>query len=125
MMVALVTDMMVALVADDTVGPRPLACRSYGGPVIWFEAFWQLVSVLTAAGPTGLLVGTGAVAGLLLIVALSAGVLWGRRPTGADSRDAGRTLRQQAARTGVPRHRDPDASGRIRPRGPTRAFAAA
>ncbi|WP_430782135.1 DUF6412 domain-containing protein [Actinoplanes sp. G11-F43] len=34
-------------------------------------------------------------------------------------------LRSRAVRAGVPRHRDPDAPGRTRPRGPTGAPAAA
>lgn len=93
--------------------------------MIWFEAYWRLVSVLTEAGPTGLLVGAGAIAGLLAIALLASSVLAGHGAAAADSRFTGRALRQRADRTGVPRHRDPDASGRVRPRGPTRVPAAA
>ncbi|WP_242625079.1 DUF6412 domain-containing protein [Krasilnikovia cinnamomea] len=89
--------------------------------MIWFEAFWQVVSVLTDAGPTGLLAGTGAVASVLLIVALAAGVLLSRRAASANPGITHRALRERAGRTGVPRHRDPDAAGRTRPRGPTGA----
>lgn len=93
--------------------------------MIWFEAFWHLVSVLTEAGPTGLIVGAGAVAGVLLIAVLTAGVLLGRRAAAPDPRVTRRVLQDRAGRSGVPRHRDPDAPGRTRPRGPTGAPAVA
>ncbi|MEV6597898.1 DUF6412 domain-containing protein [Actinoplanes sp. NPDC051346] len=93
--------------------------------MIWWEALWRLVSVLTEAGPTGLLVGTGVMAGVLLSAVVTAGVLLGRRAPVADPRVIVRVLRTRAGRTGVPRHRDPDASGRTRPRGPTGRVAAA
>lgn len=93
------------------------------GGVTWFEAFWQLVSVLTEPGPAGLLVGAGV--GVLLIAALTAGVLLGRRAAVPDRPVTRRVLREHAGRTGVPRHRDPDAAGRTRPRGPTGALAVA
>ncbi|GAB1691189.1 DUF6412 domain-containing protein [Krasilnikovia sp. M28-CT-15] len=93
--------------------------------MIWFEAFRLLVSMLTEAGPTGLLVGTGAVAGVLLIAALAAGVVLSSRATAVHPRIRLRALRDRAGRTGVPRHRDPDAAGRTRPRGPTGLLAAA
>jgi hypothetical protein len=93
--------------------------------VIWFEAFRHLVSVLTEAGPTGLLVGTGSAAAMLLIAVLAASVFSGQRPVAPELRVTRRILREQAGRTGVPRDRDPDAPGRTRPRGPTAALAAA
>ncbi|OJF10121.1 hypothetical protein BG844_33985 [Couchioplanes caeruleus subsp. caeruleus] len=92
---------------------------------MWFEAFRQVVSVLTDAGPTGLLVGTGALAGVLLIAVLAAGVVLSRRATSVTPVITRRALRECAGRTGVPRHRDPDAAGRTRPRGPTGLLAAA
>ncbi|MCA2211306.1 DUF6412 domain-containing protein [Jidongwangia harbinensis] len=91
----------------------------------WLEAFWHLVSVLTDAGPTGLLAGAGAVAGVLLGTVVAAGVRLGRRPAAIGPHVTRRVLRERTRRTGVPRHRDPDASGRVRPRGPTRPLAAA
>ncbi|MFI5493897.1 DUF6412 domain-containing protein [Actinoplanes sp. NPDC051859] len=93
--------------------------------MIWFEALWRLVGALTDAGPTGLLLGTGAIAGLLLIVAVSAVVALSRRPAQAGVQNLRRALREWAGRAGVPRHRDPDAAGRTRPRGPTGLLAAA
>ena len=93
--------------------------------VLWFEAFWRVVSALTDAGPTGLLVGTGAVAGVLLIAVLAAGSVLSRRATSVDPGISHQALREHAGRTGVPRHRDPDAAGRTRPRGPTGLLAAA
>ncbi|MFC3385798.1 DUF6412 domain-containing protein [Couchioplanes azureus] len=93
--------------------------------MIWFEAFWQVVSVLTDAGPAGLFVGTGAVAGVLVIAVLAAAVVLSRRTTWVNRGTTHRTWRERAGRTGVPRHRDPDAAGRTRPRGPTGLPAAA
>ncbi|MEU4420498.1 DUF6412 domain-containing protein [Actinoplanes sp. NPDC024001] len=93
--------------------------------MIWWEALWRLVGVLTESGPTGLLLGAGAIAGVLLVTVLSASVLLGARLTAADPTVSRRVLRDRARRTGVPRYRDPDADGRVRPRGPTAALAAA
>jgi hypothetical protein len=98
--------------------------------VNWFEAlwrlaFWCLVSVLTESGPTGLLLGAGAVAGVLLVTALAASVVLSGRIAAASPGVSRRVLRERARRTGIPRYRDPDADGRTRPRGPTAAFAAA
>lgn len=87
--------------------------------------FWTLVGVLTGSNPSGTLVGTGAAAAVLLLTVLAAGMLLGRRPRVLDSRIAGESLRDRAGRIGVPRHRDPDAAGRTRPRGPTHHPAAA
>ncbi|MFC7534366.1 DUF6412 domain-containing protein [Actinoplanes sp. GCM10030250] len=91
----------------------------------WFEALWRLVSVLTESGPTGLLLGAGAVAGVLLVTVLTASVLMGGRAAAGSPGVSRRVLRERARRTGIPRHRDPDADGRTRPRGPTVALAAA
>ncbi|WP_309238288.1 DUF6412 domain-containing protein [Actinoplanes aureus] len=94
--------------------------------MIWFEALWRLVGVLlTESGPTGLLLGAGAVAGVLLVTALTASMLLGGRFTATEPGTSRHWLRERARRTGVPRHRDPDAAGRTRPRGPTAALAAA
>ena len=93
--------------------------------VICFEAFWHLGSVLTEAGPTGLLAGAGVAAGVLLGVVITAGVLLGRRPATLGPSVTRRVMRERAGRAGVPRHRDPDAAGRVRPRGPTGLVAAA
>jgi hypothetical protein len=93
--------------------------------VTWVEALWHVVSVLTDAGPTGLLVGAGAVAAALLGTVIAAGARLGRRPATAGPHLTRRALQERTRRTGVPRHRDPDASGRVRPRGPTGLLAAA
>ena len=82
----------------------------------WLDAIWCVVSLLTDAGPVAVLLIAVIAAGLLLL-----------RATAADApAETGRALLTRAARVGVPRHRDPDASGRTRPRGPTaRPLAAA
>lgn len=92
---------------------------------MWFGALWSLVSVLTDSGPTGLLLGAGAVAGVLLVTMLTASVLLGGRSAAGRPAVSHRVLRERARRTGVPRYRDPDADGRTRPRGPTAVLAAA
>ncbi|MEV6305234.1 DUF6412 domain-containing protein [Actinoplanes sp. NPDC051861] len=94
--------------------------------MIWVEALWRLVGVLlTESGPTGLLLGAGAVAGVLLVTVLTASVLLGGRAAVFTPGVSRRILRERARRTGIPRYRDPDADGRTRPRGPTAALAAA
>jgi hypothetical protein len=92
--------------------------------VMLWEALWRLVGLLTDAGPTAMIVGAASVAGVLLLTALAAGALINFRAVASPlvSRSA---MRDLARRTGVPRHRDPDAPGRTRPRGPTRPFVAA
>ncbi|WP_229074609.1 DUF6412 domain-containing protein [Actinoplanes sp. DH11] len=85
---------------------------------MWWEALWRLVGLLTDAGPAAILVGAGAVAGVLLLAALTAGALLNFR-TVVTSPVSRSEMRERARRTGVPRHRDPDAPGRTRPRGPT------
>ena len=90
----------------------------------WFGLLWHLVGVLADAGPAGLLAGTAAATGLLLTVMLAA-VRLRRIVTGPGPRVTRRILRERAGLTGTPRHRDPDAAGRTRPRAPTTARAAA
>ncbi|GII25080.1 DUF6412 domain-containing protein [Planosporangium mesophilum] len=89
--------------------------------MIWVGSLWHLVGVLTEVGPTGLLVGTG----VLLTAILAARVLLGRVVADPRPQVTGRVLREHAERTGIPRHRDPDASGRSRPRAPTATLAVA
>ncbi|BAL90049.1 hypothetical protein AMIS_48290 [Actinoplanes missouriensis 431] len=83
--------------------------------VMWWEALWRLVGLLTDAGPTALLVGA---AGLLLVTVLAAGLMIDFR-SAANPLVSRSAMRDRARRAGVPRHRDPDAPGRTRPRGPT------
>ena len=92
---------------------------------MWLGALWHLLGVLTDVGPTGLLAGTAAAAGLLLAAVLAVRVLLRRVGAASGPRATRRALRERAHRTGVPRHRDPDASGRSRPRAPTAVPAAA
>ncbi|WP_240670214.1 DUF6412 domain-containing protein [Actinoplanes solisilvae] len=85
----------------------------------WLDALWQVIGSLTGATPS-------AFSGLLLIAALAAAVLLLLRRTAADRpAHSGLALRTRANSAGVPRHRDPDAPGRTRPRGPTARPAAA
>jgi hypothetical protein len=92
--------------------------------VNWLEALWRLVSMLTESGPTGLLLGASAVAGVLLMTVLGASMGLAGRVAVTNPGVSRRVLRERARRTGIPRHRDPDADGRTRPRGPTAALAA-
>ena len=78
----------------------------------WLGTLWWLVGALTDAGPAGL-------AGVLLVAAVAAVLLLARQAPASDPGIAGLALRHRAERAGVPRHRDPDAPGRTRPRGPT------
>jgi hypothetical protein len=83
----------------------------------WLDAIWCVVIALTDAGPSALLLIAAAAAGLLVL-------LWGTAT--AAPGETGRAFQRKAERAGVPRHRDPDAPGRTRPRGPTaRPWAAA
>ena len=91
----------------------------------WFGLLWHLVGVLTDAGPAGLLAGTAAATGVLLTVMLAASVRLRRIEAEPGPRVTRRILRERAGMTGTPRHRDPDAAGRTRPRAPTTALAAA
>jgi hypothetical protein len=102
-----------------------IANHGYGCCVIWLGALWHLVGVLIDVGPTGLLVGTAAATGVLLTAMLAASVLLRRVVADPCPRVTRRVLRQHAGRTGIPRHRDPDAAGRSRPRAPTTALAVA
>jgi hypothetical protein len=90
--------------------------------MLW-DALWRLVGLLTDAGPTAMILGAASVAGVLLLTALAAGALLNFRAVAHPpaSRSA---MRDRARRAGVPRHRDPDAPGRTRPRGPTRPLVA-
>ncbi|MDI6105667.1 DUF6412 domain-containing protein [Actinoplanes sp. NEAU-A12] len=91
----------------------------------WWDALWRLVGMLAEAGsPSDLVSGTSALVGVVLLAVLARVLLV--RPSGAaDGRATAGALRSRSDRTGVPRHRDPDAPGRTRPRGPTPAPAAA
>jgi hypothetical protein len=92
----------------------------------WLAALWHVLGVLVDAGPAGLLAGTAAVAGTLLVAALAALVLLRRALAGRRVQAlTGRALRERSGRIGVPRHRDPDAAGRPRPRAPSAVLAAA
>ncbi|WP_433834006.1 DUF6412 domain-containing protein [Actinoplanes sp. CA-015351] len=91
---------------------------------MWWEALWRLVGMLTDAGPTAMIVGAASVAGVLLLTAVAAGAMTHFR-TVAHPPVSRSEMRDRARRTGVPRHRDPDAPGRTRPRGPTRRLVAA
>ncbi|MEU4620289.1 DUF6412 domain-containing protein [Actinoplanes sp. NPDC023801] len=90
----------------------------------WWDALWRLVGLLADASSSDFASGTGALVGVVLLAVL-ARVLVLRPTIPADARATAGALRSRAERTGVPRHRDPDASGRTRPRGPTAAPAAA
>ncbi|GAA2704502.1 MULTISPECIES: DUF6412 domain-containing protein [Actinoplanes] len=91
---------------------------------MWMDALWRLVSMLASASSSEFVAGTSALVGVVLVAVLARVLLV--RPAGfGDFRGAGRALRRRADRVGVPRHRDPDASGRTRPRGPTAAAAVA
>jgi hypothetical protein len=85
---------------------------------------WHLVIALSDLGPAGLLAGTAAAAAMLLAAVVAAYALLRRAPASPNPRVSTRALRERSDRTGVPRHRDPDASGRSRPRAPTPAYAA-
>jgi hypothetical protein len=86
---------------------------------------WHLLGLLTDVGPSGLLAGTAAATGVLLAVMIAASALPRHVAAYAGPLVTRRILREQAGRTGMPRHRDPDAAGRSRPRAPTVAVAAA
>jgi hypothetical protein len=97
----------------------------YGRCVIWFGALGQVVGVLTECGPNVLLVGAGAMAGVLLLAVLAAAVPQRSQIAGPARGVTRRSLRERTVRAGIPRHRDPDASGRSRPRAPTALLAVA
>jgi hypothetical protein len=77
-----------------------------------------------AVGPAGLVVGTAAALGLLLIAVVTARPNRGRNASGIRAELTARMLRCRAGRTGTPRLADPDAPGRSRPRAPSAAHAA-
>lgn len=83
--------------------------------MLW-DVLWRVVSMLATSGSPDL----AAVAGSTLLGVLVVAVLRLVRPAAtADGPRSGYKLRDQTIRVGVPRHRDPDAPGRTRPRGPT------
>ncbi|AEB45884.1 DUF6412 domain-containing protein [Micromonospora maris] len=93
--------------------------------MIGLGMLWYLVGILADAGATGLVTGTAAATGVLLTVVLAAANLLRRVVTPAELRVTRRLMRERTRRTGVPRHRDPDAAGRARPRAPTATLAVA
>ncbi|GAB3843012.1 hypothetical protein GCM10029963_16990 [Micromonospora andamanensis] len=92
--------------------------------MIGLGVLWYLVGVLADAGAASLLSGTAAVTGVLLTAVLAAAILLPATAADPDLRVTRRMLRERSGRTGVPRHRDPDAAGRARPRAPTAATLA-
>ncbi|MFC7483518.1 DUF6412 domain-containing protein [Luedemannella flava] len=102
----------------------------------WAEAFWHLVGVLVKLasdgtgrsladlGSAGLLAGSAA-AVLLVALLVTRATVGGAGAPIVRPFATRRVLRDRDRRVGVPRHRDPDASGRSRPRAPTAALAAA
>ncbi|MBQ1050076.1 hypothetical protein KBX50_16580 [Micromonospora sp. C51] len=92
--------------------------------MIGLGLLWYLVGVLADVGATSMLSGTAAVTGVLLAAVLTAGVLLTGAVVDPGRRVTRRMLRERAGRTGIPRHRDPDAAGRARPRAPTAAALA-
>ncbi|MEV4711509.1 DUF6412 domain-containing protein [Micromonospora sp. NPDC049374] len=92
--------------------------------MIGLGVLWHLVGVLADVGASSMLSGTAAVTGVLLTALLAAAVLLTGATADSDQRITRRMLRERSGRTGVPRHRDPDAAGRARPRAPTVATLA-
>ncbi|MFI7553026.1 DUF6412 domain-containing protein [Micromonospora sediminimaris] len=92
--------------------------------MIGLGLLWYLVGVLADVGATSMLSGTAAVTGVLLAAVLAAGVLLTGAVADPALRVTRRMLRERSGRTGIPRHRDPDAAGRARPRAPTAATLA-
>ncbi|WFE43469.1 DUF6412 domain-containing protein [Verrucosispora sp. WMMD1129] len=92
--------------------------------MIGLGLLWYLVGVLADVGATSMLSGTAAVTGVLLAAVLAAGVLLTGTVADPALRVTRRMLRERSGRTGIPRHRDPDAAGRARPRAPTAATLA-
>lgn len=91
---------------------------------MWFDAIWHVLSVLTDVGSVGLVVGTTAAVGALLVTLLITAELLRAGTATVAPQVTFRALRERARRAGVPRHRDPDAAGRSRPRAPTLAVPA-
>ncbi|GAA1620164.1 DUF6412 domain-containing protein [Actinoplanes couchii] len=90
----------------------------------WWDALSRLAGILAETGSSELAGGAGALVGVLLI-AMFARMPLVRPVEGGGFRAGVSALRSRAVRTGVPRHRDPDAPGRTRPRGPTGPLAVA
>ncbi|WP_433528810.1 DUF6412 domain-containing protein [Micromonospora sp. CA-263727] len=93
--------------------------------MIGLGVLWYLVGVVADVGASSMLSGTAAATAALLAVLLSASILLQRVGVDPDPRITRRVLRERSGRTGIPRHRDPDAAGRARPRAPTAPFAVA
>lgn len=94
---------------------------------MWLSTLGHLVGVLTDIGPTGsagLITGTATAALLLLAAVLAVRTLLVRALAEPLLRATPQALRAQSTRTGIPRHRDPNAAGRARPRAPSSAPAA-
>lgn len=106
-------------------GAERFVDHRYAGVVAWIGLLWHLIGMLADVAPSGLMAGSAAMVGLLFITVLAARVLIGEVAEGCDPRAIGQGLRERARRMGVPRHRDPDACGRSRPRAPTTVPAAA
>lgn len=83
------------------------------------------VDLLGDIGPAGLLAGTAAALGVLLVAVLAARVLARRTVPRGVAGQRGRTLRAETRHAGIPRYADPDAPGRSRPRAPCAVHAAA
>lgn len=97
----------------------------YSDVVTWVGVLWHLIGILAEAGPSGVLTSSGAIVGLLVIAVFASRALPGAIVASVDPLAVPQGLRELARRTGIPRHRDPNASGRSRPRAPTTAPAAA
>ncbi|MEV6812418.1 DUF6412 domain-containing protein [Micromonospora sp. NPDC051296] len=93
--------------------------------MVGLGVLWYLVGVLADVGASSMLSGTAAATAALLAVVLSASILLQRVGADPDLRITRRILRERSGRTGIPRHRDPDAAGRARPRAPTATLAVA
>lgn len=101
-----------------------LAGWCYGDAVKWWDALSRLAGMVAEAGSPELAGGAGALVGVLLIAMFARMPLVRPVRSGAHRAEVS-ALRSRAVLAGVPRHRDPDAPGRTRPRGPTGAPAVA
>ena len=93
--------------------------------VNWLDALWYVVGLLAELGPGALVAGSAAAAGVLIVAVLAARALLVGPVARSDVTATRQSLRERARQVRVPRHRDPDAAGRSRPRAPTAALAAA
>jgi hypothetical protein len=83
------------------------------------------VDLLGDIGPAGLLAGTAAAIGVLLVAVLAARLLARQTAPRSVAWQRARIRREEADRAGTPRYADPDAPGRSRPRAPCAAHAVA